>query len=389
VGFDPSRRTLLKTAALFALIGIPEDVWALAQDEELVDFDDLDNFKTESSPASPRIRFFDLRRLTSWTTPEDEFFSFHQTETVKTDGAGWALTVGGFVEKPLKLTLEQIKQRPDRRDLAVTIECSGNAAGPAANGMVSNGLWTGVGLASILKEAGIRPEAREVAFLGADMERERNSAAITPHGRSVYLQDALDPNAMIAYALNSKPLPAERGFPLRVMFPGWYGMTQIKWLRHIEVMDRRYEGPHMSRNYHTTTAAPFAGDDQVILETAISKTRLKSVVARVTRRKGPDGRYRYRISGAAWGGPSPVKAVEVTVDGREWLPTTIDERNGDFAWVLWSFDWVDAAPGAYTLTSRSIDSQGRVQPTLTELRKTIKSIREDNSQWPRKIVIKE
>src|SRR5262249_52501471 len=155
----------------------------------------------------------------------------------------------------------QITQRTDKRNLATTIECSGNSPYGAANGQVSTGTWTGVGLAALLKECGLKPEAREVVFFGADKERERADAIELPHGRSMYVQDALDPNALLAFALNGKPLPADRGFPLRVIVPGWYGMTQIKWLSRIEVLDRRYEGTHMARNYHSIR------DNDLLMET--------------------------------------------------------------------------------------------------------------------------
>src|SRR5438552_15764869 len=115
----------------------------------------------------------------------------------------------------------------------------------------------------------------------------------------------MDANVILAFALNGVPLPPDHGFPLRLIVPGWYGMTQIKWLTRIEVLDRRYEGTHMARNYHTIR------DDGMLIETSISKTHVKSVVARVTRRKDPAGLYVYKIAGAAWGGPSPVKSVEV------------------------------------------------------------------------------
>jgi hypothetical protein len=125
------------------------------------------------------------------------------------------------------------------------------------------------------------------------------------------------------------------------------------------------------------------------MESAITRTRLKSVVARVTRRRSA-----YKISGAAWGGPSPIKAVEVSVNGGPWRAARIDDRgdntaSGPFAWVLWSLDWSDAVSGTHTLISRAIDDQGRIQPTLQELRRDVKSVREDNSQWPRKIVLTE
>src|SRR5205807_10470055 len=129
-------------------------------------------------------------------------------------------------------------------------------------------------------------DAREVVFFGMDSEREAKWQAgdaeyTSPHGRSIPVQDTHA--ALLAFGMNAEPLPAEHGFPLRLILPGWYGRTQIKWLTRIEVIDRRYEGPQMARNYHTLHAV--AGPPPMLLETSISRTRLKSVVARVTRRR--------------------------------------------------------------------------------------------------------
>jgi DMSO/TMAO reductase YedYZ molybdopterin-dependent catalytic subunit len=386
LGFDPDRRAILKAAASMALVGIPRELWALEEGEEVIDFADLEGYRVENGAENPRVKFFDLRRLTSWKTPQDEFFVFHQTRTVQASLADWRLRIGGFVDKPRELTLDQIRQRTGRRELAVTIECSGNNAYATANGQVSNGVWTGVGLAPILKECRLRPEAREVAFFGMDLERERDAPAAAAHGRSLSVQDALDPDTMLAYALNGSPLSPEHGFPLRLIVPGWYGMTQIKWLNRIEVLDRRYEGSHMARNYHTIRGAG-TRDAGTVLETSISKTRLKSVIARVTRRKDAKGGYAYRISGAAWGGPSALKAVEVRVDESAWRAARLGERGGDFAWTLWSIDWNEARPGPHALVSRAIDVAANLQPTSAEWQASVKSIREDNSQWVRRIVI--
>jgi len=324
--FEPDRRAILKAAASMALAGIPRELWALEEGEEVVDFADLDGYRVENGAENPRVKFFDLRRLASWKTPRDEFFVFHQTRTVQASLADWRLRIGGFVDKPRELTLDQIRQRTGRRELAVTIECSGNNAYATANGQVSNGVWTGVGLAPILKECGLRPEAREVAFFGMDLERERDAPAAAAHGRSLYVQDALDPDTMLAYALNGSPLSPEHGFPLRLIVPGWYGMTQIKWLNRIEVLDRRYEGSHMARNYHT-------------------------------------------------------------VRGAGTRAARLGERGGDFAWILWSIDWNEAWPGPHALVSRAIDVAANGQPSSAERQASVKSIREDNSQWVRRIVI--
>jgi DMSO/TMAO reductase YedYZ molybdopterin-dependent catalytic subunit len=379
-------------AAWLASLRIPDSAWAMQEGEELVTFSDYtEAFRVEASPANTRVRCFDLRRLTNWATPNDEFYAFHQTTTQHVDPATYRLKISGFVEKPRELTLDQIKARPDRREIPVTLECSGNSTRPnRMSGLLSNGVWTGVGLASILKECGLKPEAREVVFLGLDMEKEKKAAAgnqefETPHGRSVYVQDALNPEAMLAFSLNGQPLPADQGFPLRLILPGWYGMTQIKWLGRIQVLDRRYEGQHMTRNYLAvrTVETP---DGPIWLDTSISKTHMKSLVARMTRRR-VGGETEFRITGPAWGGQVPIAHVDVQIDDGEWQRATLEASRGPYAWRLWSLTVKNLASGPHRLHSRATDADGKVQPSPADRRQSIASGREDFSIWTRQVLI--
>ena len=385
---DPiTRRRLLNAIGLVA-----GRAWALADDEQIVPFADYsDEFRVEAQAENPRVKCLDLRRLNSWKTTNEEFFTFHQSSTPKVDASNWRLTVGGFVERAAEFTLEDLKGRRDRRDAGTALECAGNTGHPQLmNGLVSNAVWTGVSLAPLLKECGVKPEAREIVFLGADTEKEKKWQAgdqefISPHGRSIYVQDAISPEPLLAFEMNGSPLPAEHGFPLRLILPGWYGMSQVKWLTRIEVIDRRYEGRHMARNYHSLRALQ-SPEGTLWLDSSISKNRLKSAVARVTRGRVGD-KFLYRISGAAWGGKSRVEKVQVRVDDGPWRDAGIDRRSGDFAWILWSCDWLDAKPGRRVLIARAVNADGEIQPTRDELRKRLASNREDNSQWPRAIVI--
>lgn len=360
--------------------------------EDLVPFlDHTREFRTDAQAGNPRVKCFDLRRLTSWATPSGEFFAFHQTETARADAGTWRLRIGGLVERPREFSLADLLQRPDRRDSAATLECSGNAAGPRImNGLVSNAVWTGVGLASLLNEVGVKPEAREVVFFGMDSETEKKWQAgdaeyRSPHGRSIPVQDALAPEAIVAFGMNGQPLPAEQGFPLRLILPGWYGMAQVKWLTRIEVLDRRYEGRHMARNYHSLRAVE-TSEGTLWMDTSITRNHLKSVIARVTRRRAGD-RFEYKVAGAAWGGAARIETVEVQFDGGPWREARIDQRNGNYAWLLWSYDWKYAPPGRHVLVSRAINARGEIQPIREEWRKKIASNREDNSQWPRLLAI--
>ena len=386
------REFVQATAAALAALGLPSHVWALQDGEEPVTFTDYtDDFKIEAQPASPTVRCYDLRTLTSWATPNEDFYAFHQTTTPQVDAAAFRLRIGGLVDRPMELTLAQVMARAGKRDEAVTLECSGNSNRPTRMaGLLSNGVWTGVPLAPLLKECGIQAEAREVVFLGADPEKEKkwqagNREFVAPHGRSVYVQDALNPEAMLAFHLNGKPLPAKNGFPLRLILPGWYGMTQVKWLSRIEVIDRRYEGQHMARNYLSLRAVD-SPEGPVWLDQSISKTNMKSVVARITRRKAGGG-WDYRISGPAWGGQTPIEHVEVQVDGGAWQRARIDDRRGKYAWVLWSLNVKDLTPGNHTVVSRAIDAKGVIQPTEDERKTRLASGREDNAQWVREIKV--
>lgn len=400
----PTRREMIahSTAGLawLAALGIPESVWAMQDGEELVTLTDYtDAFQIEASATTPRVRCVDLRQLTSWATPNDQHYAFSQTRAPEVDAATYKLRVSGFVKTPLEFTLDQLKARTDRRDEGVTLECSGNSTRPQRmSGLLSNGVWTGVGLKSILEEAGITPEAREVLFLGLDLEKEKkfqagNREYQAPHGRAIHLLDALHPDTMLAFALNGQPIPREQGFPVRLLVPGWYGMTQVKWLGRIEVLDRRYEGQHQVRNYLSlrSVATP---DGPMWIDTSISKNRLKSIVARVTRHKR-DGDLVYKISGPAWGGQVPITAVEVQVDGGPWQPATIEPSEqakrlaskGKYSWVLWSYSVPNLATGTHTVVSRAIDAAGKVQPIDEERRAEIASGREDNSQWTREMRI--
>ena len=361
----------------------------LSRADEVVRFADYESeFEIEAQSDHPRIRCFDWRGLRGPRVEAANFFVFHQTRTVENiESSDWRLDIGGFVSKPATLTYSELLRRPQVH-LAAAIECSGNSAHPRLmNGLVSSAAWRGAALGPLLRDCGVLPAAREVVFFGMDSETERKWPARdrelkVPHARSLFVPDALDGGAVLATEMNGKPLSAEHGFPVRLVVPGWYGMTQIKWLRRIVVLDRRYEGRHMARNYHGIHQPPDSAAPATPLETSISRMRLKSVTALVTTREAG-----YRIYGAAWSGEAPVESVEVRIDDGPWRKAVIEPPGSRWEWLLWRIDWPDAAAGAHTIVSRAIDTAGGVQPTPEEWRRRFASSREDNSQWTRRIVL--
>src|SRR5437667_221907 len=151
------------------------------------------------------------------------------------DVADYELTVAGHVRTPLRFTLDQLAARPSTT-LAVTLECAGNGRArlqprpmsqPWLSEAVGTAEWTGTPLAPILKDADVRDGARDVVFTGLD--RGVQGGVDQHYERSLSIADAMRDEVLLAYAINDRPLPPQHGFPLRLIVPGWYGMTHVKW----------------------------------------------------------------------------------------------------------------------------------------------------------------
>jgi DMSO/TMAO reductase YedYZ molybdopterin-dependent catalytic subunit len=289
--------------------------------------------------------------LDSWITPNDKFFSIAHFNRPVIDASTWRLEIDGLVKNPMTLALADIKQRP-RQEVTFTIECSGNDGLPFFNGGIGNARWAGTPLAPILEEAGVPDNGIEVVFWGTDegeITRPDDVKFKQHFARSMSLTDAMDPKNILCFEMNGSALPPPNGAPLRLIAPGWYGIANVKWLKRIEVLDRRFESRFMGRDYVTLREEDHNGETTWV-ETSVGRARLKSAPARVTH-VGDD----YLIVGVAWGGP--VDRVEVKIDDGPWMPATIDHsEEAEFAWKIWSIDWPNPSAGEHTVTSRAIDT---------------------------------
>src|SRR5438067_4468525 len=164
------------------------------------------------------------------------------------DASNFELAVGGHVRKPLRLTLDRIQSRP-ATTLAVTLECAGNGRArlmprplsqPWLGEAVGTAEWTGTSLAAVLDEAGLVDGAAEVVFTGLD--RGIQGGVDQFYERSLPLAEAMREEVLLVYAINGQPLPPQHGFPLRLIVPGWYGMTHVKWLDSITIVDEPFGG---------------------------------------------------------------------------------------------------------------------------------------------------
>jgi DMSO/TMAO reductase YedYZ molybdopterin-dependent catalytic subunit len=381
-----TRREVLKGSLALAglsLVNVPE--WmlpALAQGETLVPFTDLPE-KIVLAPTADR-RIIDIRHIDGPITPKDQFFTTQHYGHPEVDPAIWRLKISGLVDRPRSLTLDELR-RMKSSELVAGFECSGNRR--PLQGLASNGRWTGVPLRTVLEQAGVKPQAREIVFFGADHGEEevefrtQKYKVDQQYGRSMSRDQALAPEPFLAYALNGEPLTRHQGSPLRLIVPGWYGAPNVKWLSQIHAQEEEYLGKYQARWYRTLRGEMIDGEMKW-KEAAITRMQLKSFIARVSKEGD-----RYKVLGVVLHDGTPIKSVEVKVDDGAWQPATMDPSTKEkYSWKLFTYTWSGATPGEHTLVSRVTDVKGTVQPTAEAL-ETKKTFLEDNSQHPRKVMI--
>jgi DMSO/TMAO reductase YedYZ molybdopterin-dependent catalytic subunit len=384
-----SRRDTLKQAmAVAAALAVPDWVLpALAQGEVDVPFTDVpESFNPR--PADGNRRSLDLRAIDGPITPNDQFFFIQHYDRPEIDGATWKLKLTGLVDRPIELSLADLKAMKPV-DIVCGYECSGNSPN-AMQGLSSNGKFTGVRVRDVLKRAGVQDKAREVVFFGADRGNEdvvfrQNTFKVQQQfARSITIDNAMKPEPLLAYALNGQPLDRNHGFPLRVIMPGWYGVANVKWLSEVHLQEARFLGNFQARWYRTLRAVGGSGDEKdpqtQFVENEITRLNLKSTVARV--RKAANGDL--RVIGYALNDGTPLRSVEVKIDNGPWQPAELDASNSKYSWKLFSYRWKGATPGEHTIVSRVTDVNGQVQPTAEELARK-KTFLENNGQFPRKV----
>jgi DMSO/TMAO reductase YedYZ molybdopterin-dependent catalytic subunit len=287
------------------------------------------------------------------------------------DPGSWRLSVDGLVGHPLSLDLATLRSLPSRT-VRMTMECAGNGRArfeprpvsqPWLMEAVATAEWTGVPLRDLLSSAHTNPAAVEVVFTGADHGIERGVEQ--DYQRSLTVAEAAEADVLLAYEMNGAPLTPQHGAPLRLVVPGWYGMTNVKWLTRIELVGEPFAGFQQAIAYRLRQRADEPG-------MPISRIAPRALVippgfpdfmsrARIVR-PGP-----LMLEGRAWSGRAPVERVEASVDcGQTWLPTTLEPAGTHrWAWRRWQAPWT-ATPGSYVLTARASTADGEQQPLQAE-----------------------
>lgn len=385
---EMNRRDVMKTGLAVAALGAASRFdWvlpALAQGETVVPFTDFPP-TFNPSPAVDR-RLFDTRTLSGAYTPKDQFFTTQHYGHPEVDAAAYRLKVGGSVNSPKSLSLDEIRKMGST-ELIAGFECSGNRR--PVQGLIGNGRWTGVPLKTVLDAAGLKADAHEIVFFGADRGKENvvfrgtNFDVEQQYGRSIPRARALasDPAPFLAYALNGEPLTKHQGAPLRLIVPGWYGAPNVKWLSEIVAQPDPYMGKFQTHWYRTLKGEMINGEMKWV-ETGITHLNLKSFVGRVTKNGNA-----HKLTAIVLNDGTPIKSVEVKIDDGPWQAATADpSTTAKYGWKLYNYTWNGATAGEHTVISRVTDANGQVQPTEADLANK-KTFLEDNSQHPRKVMI--
>lgn len=308
--------------------------------------------------------------LDTWITPNDLFYVRSHFYTPSIDEAAWRLVVDGEVEKPLTMTLADLKRAP--ATVVATLECAGNGRAffdpPVAGvqwqkGAVGTARWTGVRLRDLLRTAGVKASARHLWLDGADTGVGRAPDFV----RNLPIDKALDADTLLAYEMNGQALPVPHGFPLRAIVPGWEGAYSVKWLTHIRVSDREHDGAFVQGGYRyprqpVRPGATVSPADMEPLKGMVVKSVLASPLPIVQMVQSP-----VRVAGFAWAGEDEIDGVDVSTDGgRTWTAARLGSDRARWAWRQFEYQWRPAAPGSYVVLSRARDTRGRTQPVVAE-----------------------
>ena len=385
-----SRRDLLRGSvalAAYTLASRPLSAFGLepGSQEELIPFLDPQPYDAKR----PMLRWAHLQ---NWITDSADLYEVTHYPRPKIDPAtrpaDWKVEFAGYLRKPVTLTLADLQKRPTR-SINALLECGGNGSNPGFAGACGNIRWTGTPLGPLLKELGLIKRSEEVVFYGTDekVEKIRDKDFPQHFARSLAVEHALRDEVLLAWEMNGEPLGAAHGFPLRLVVPGWFGIAWVKWLRRVEVLDRRFMGKWMAREYVTVRGEEVGDPAPLWRETSVCNLCVKSVTARVVRRPGGG----LHISGAAWSDGTPLSSVEVRIDNGPWRPAVVERKpargvQAKFNWSFWHLDWPDPTPGEHTIVSRATDADGRIQPAPDDpSMKNKATYWEANQQWVRKI----
>ncbi|MFQ5966420.1 MAG: sulfite oxidase [Acidimicrobiia bacterium] len=271
----------------------------------------------------------------------------------------WSLTVGGAVDRPVSLSLAELRSLPFTEQV-VTLECAGNGRSlmdpvpegvPWGLGAVSTARFGGTRLEAVLEQVEPSAAAEDYVFTGADRGN------VHPDGDIIYafrLAASQTDRALLVWEMNGNPLPAEHGYPVRLLVPGHYGMQSVKWLTSITALESRFEG-HFPRKYR------YFGDPTAEEGEPVGPIRVRSVITEpASGAELPLGPVTVR--GLAWSGQGSIASVEVGTGPQSRHAARMGEPEGPYAALSWEWTFDPPSRGVFRLSAKASDAAGHVQP---------------------------
>lgn len=291
--------------------------------------------------------------LSAATTADEDLFQTIHMGAVGVDIDRWLLVVDGLVDRPFALNFEQLCNLPSTSVQSVH-ECFGSPVAPATTALwrVGNVIWTGVLLRTLLDMAQPSSSADFVWSEGLDsgvfagVEADR-------YQKDLPLSKARSDEVLVAYEMNGKPLGRERGGPVRLVVPGWFGTNSTKWLCKLSLCEGRAPGPYTTRFYNVEDQ-----DDPQHGIKPVWKLDVNSMIVR----PAPDSLLqgpKVNVDGWAWSADGVAKVEISTCAGNTWLEAEVAPRV-DFRWQTFTFQ-LDLDPGKHTLIARATSVGGRPQ----------------------------
>jgi DMSO/TMAO reductase YedYZ molybdopterin-dependent catalytic subunit len=287
------------------------------------------------------------------------------------DAATWTLTVDGFVDNSMTLTIADLRDQFEVVTRALTLECGGNGRGffnPPAKGnqwtygAVACAEWTGVRLKDVLEKAGVQSNVVYTAHYGADTHLSGDPEKL-PISRGMPIAKAMSDEVLIAFEMNGSPLHPLNGAPLRLVVPGWPASTAQKWLKRIELRDVVHDGPKMTGTAYRVPNRPVAAGEKVDKKdfVIIERMPVKSLVTFPA--NGAETGLETEVRGHAWSGDRTVKTLEISTDfGTTWMQAELDNPVNSGAWQNWRANVKFSQAGYYEVWARATDSDGEMQP---------------------------
>lgn len=288
---------------------------------------------------------------------------------------GWTLTIDGEVEKPLKLSIDDVKSQFEVVTKQLVVECGGNGRAffqPGASGnqwtvgAVGCPEWTGVRLADVLKAAGVKSSAVYTGHYGNDVHLSGDTEKVVI-SRGVPIEKAMEPDGLIAWAMNGQPVPALHGYPLRLVIPGYPGSVSQKYLTRIWVRDKEHDGPKMTGYSYRLPARPVAPGTEVPESDMVVMTVMpvKSLITFPETGSSAKAGEATEVRGHAWAGNGDVQAVQVSIDfGQTWAEAKLEPAANKYAWQRWRANVTLPETGYYEVWARATDMNNVTQPPV-------------------------